>query len=568
MKGGRLAPKVIITLPAFHAESTLARTVDEIPTDVADELILVDDASTDNTAELARSLDGITVFVHPENRGYGGNQKTCYSRALEHGADVVVLLHPDYQYDPKAVPLLVAPILGGYADMTFGSRFAGMSDPRGGSMPRYRYWGNRLTTTMENLLLGSRFTEMHSGLRAYTRDMLLSVPFLKYTDDFSFDSQILCDAISSGFRVVEVPIPTRYTKESSSISILRSLKYVGESIGLAASVRMRRGRRGRRSPLAHVMEPQAPLPRRAEGSVVQQRCVLCDNDSMMLLYPSNATEELLPNEFACTSDALAKHDDILRCPRCEMVSSRPTISPEEIVRHYAEMVDEEYLREQEGRRQLFEWVLDRIDGYPVGGRTLLELGSNVGLFLQRAEKRGWRAQGLEPSHWAVTVGRQNFGMDLRQGTLEDVDLPAHTVDVAVMLDVLEHVVNPVEELSNLRELMTNDGLLVLSTVNVASIHARARADSWPWFIRPHLHYFTPRTLKATLQSAGFRMVGWSLVPRWFHLSYVAERARENLGAAGVLAEKVSKLVDPRLPVGWLGDVVMVEARTQVRNSSR
>ena len=160
-------PKVVITMPAYQAERTLERTVLAIPEGVADELILVDDASRDGTAELARTL-GLQVDVHPENRGYGGNQKSCYRLALDADADIVVLLHPDYQYEPKAVPLLIAPILAGDADMTFGSRFAGMGDPLGGGMPLYRYLGNRLTTIAQNLCLGTRFTDMHSGMRAYT----------------------------------------------------------------------------------------------------------------------------------------------------------------------------------------------------------------------------------------------------------------------------------------------------------------------------------------------------------------------------------------------------------------
>ena len=239
-------PKVVITMPAYHAEGTLEQTVADIPAGVADELILVDDASGDRTVEVARAIGGIEVFVHQTNRGYGGNQKTCYTRALERGADIVVLLHPDYQYDPKAVPLLIAPILAGHADMTFGSRFAGQGDPRRGGMPGYRYFGNRLTTIAENLLLGTRFTEMHSGMRAYTRDCLLRRPFLTYSDDFIFDSQMLIDAVMAGERVVEVPIPTRYTKESSSISIVRSLRYVFLSVAYAAAARFRWGRLGRR----------------------------------------------------------------------------------------------------------------------------------------------------------------------------------------------------------------------------------------------------------------------------------------------------------------------------------
>jgi glycosyltransferase involved in cell wall biosynthesis len=242
-------PKVVIVMPAYRAVQTLEKTVAAIPAGVADELLLVDDASPDGTADLARQL-GLRVHVHVTNRGYGGNQKTCYTHALSDGADIVVLLHPDYQYEPEAVPLLIAPILAGRADMTFGSRFAGLGDPMAGGMPVYRYLGNRLTTTLENLMLGARFTETHSGMRAYTRECILSLPFLAYSDDFAFDSQLLVDAVSSGQRVVEVPIPTRYTEESSSIGVGRSIRYVAASLAYCARRTAERGRRGRRNPTA------------------------------------------------------------------------------------------------------------------------------------------------------------------------------------------------------------------------------------------------------------------------------------------------------------------------------
>lgn len=255
-------PKVVIVMPAYRAVRTLEKTVAAIPAGVADELLLVDDASPDGTADLARRL-GLRVHVHAVNRGYGGNQKTCYTQALRDGADVVVLLHPDYQYEPEAVPLLIAPILAGRADMTFGSRFAGMGDPRAGGMPIYRYVGNRLTTLLENVMLGSRFTETHSGMRAYTRRCLLSLPFLAYSDDFAFDSQLLVDAVTSGQRVVEVPIPTRYTEESSSIGIGRSFRYVAASLTYCARRTAERGRRGRRNPAVRsaAIYSRSPLPR-------------------------------------------------------------------------------------------------------------------------------------------------------------------------------------------------------------------------------------------------------------------------------------------------------------------
>lgn len=240
--------KVVITLPAYRAAQTVAKTVADVPEELSEHMILVDDASPDDTVALAREL-GLRVFVHTENRGYGANLKTCYLKALEGSADVVVVLHPDYQYDPKAVPALIAPILAGDADMTFGSRFAGVGDPRSQGMPFYRFMGNRVTTVIQNLFLGTRFTEMHSGMRAYTRDCLLAMPFLGYSDDFVFESQILVDAVVRRHRVVEVPIPTRYTLESSSLNLKGLFRYVWETVVYTMRRTRQWGRRGRRWPL-------------------------------------------------------------------------------------------------------------------------------------------------------------------------------------------------------------------------------------------------------------------------------------------------------------------------------
>jgi 2-polyprenyl-3-methyl-5-hydroxy-6-metoxy-1,4-benzoquinol methylase len=555
--------KVVITMPAYRAEGTLAKTVADIPTGVADEIIVVDDASPDETVRVARDL-GVHVYVHSDNRGYGGNQKTCYVRALEEGAEIVVLLHPDYQYDPKAVPLLIAPILGGYADVTFGSRFAGQSDPRQGGMPLYRFVGNRVTTIAENLMLGSRFTEMHSGLRAYTRQALLSLPFLRYRDDFAFDSQLLVDAATGGLRVVEVPIPTRYTSESSSISIARSLRYVAASVGYCGRQAAARGRRGRRSPVASDAMVRSPLPK--SGPPVERRCVLCGHSPQTLVLAGNAERTVETGMFACTSDALAEHDDIVECPRCGMVSSIPSLDPREIGERYADVVDEGYLAEEDARRELFRWVLDVAGAYPVRGKRLLEIGAHMGLFLDVARERGWDAEGIEPSAWAVEEGRRRFGVSLRQGSVEELEAEPASADVVVSLDVLEHLVDPVAALERVRSVVDDEGLLLLSTVNVAGLHARLRRGSWPWFIRPHLHYFTPSTLRGTLERAGFRLVEWRLVPRSFRLSYVAGRLARSSPRAATLGLRVAQAVDPKVPVGWLGDVVLVVARPAERAS--
>ena len=223
--------KVIVTMPAYMAERTLQQTLDHLPRDVIDDIVLVDDASTDGTVEVAQGL-GLHVVVHPENRGYGANQKTCYDTALERGADVVVMLHPDYQYDPKMVPDLIAPILTDQADFTFGSRFrGGWRQPFKGKMPLYRWIGNRIATFIENLLIGTDFTEMHSGYRAYSRRVLEAVPYHELSDDFVFDSQMLIlAAFSRQFRIQEVAIPTRYDDDSSSVNLAGAFKYIAETL--------------------------------------------------------------------------------------------------------------------------------------------------------------------------------------------------------------------------------------------------------------------------------------------------------------------------------------------------
>ncbi len=241
-----MGARVVVTLPAFMAEQTLAQTVREIPAELDAEVIVVDDASRDRTAEVAREL-GLTLFLHERNKGYGANQKTCYDEALRMGAEVVVLLHADYQYDPKSIVRLVEPILAGRADFTFGSRFAGGADPRQGGMPLYRYWGNKLTTAIENLLLGTRFSELHSGFKAYRRTVLERLNYHAYSDDFVFDSQMIIDAVLNHMAIEEVAIPTRYTLESSSISVRRSLVYIGLTVYELFRARFKRRTPARRS---------------------------------------------------------------------------------------------------------------------------------------------------------------------------------------------------------------------------------------------------------------------------------------------------------------------------------
>jgi glycosyltransferase involved in cell wall biosynthesis len=213
---------IVVVMPAFNSAKTLERTYRDIPHDIINHIILVDDVSNDETVEVAARL-GIQTFVHQQNLGYGGNQKTCYDRALEFGAQVVVMLHPDYQYDATRIPELIEPILAGQKDLMLGSRFLG--DPLAGGMPRWKYVSNRVLTTLENMAFGIHLSEYHTGFRAYSRQLLQTIPYHENSDDFVFDQELIGQAVRAGFRIGEIAVPTRYFDEASSVGFRRSVTY-------------------------------------------------------------------------------------------------------------------------------------------------------------------------------------------------------------------------------------------------------------------------------------------------------------------------------------------------------
>lgn len=221
--------KPIIVMPAYNAASTLRATVEDIPRESFSEVVLVDDCSSDNTVEIAESL-GLTVVRHKANRGYGGNQKTCYDIALDHGADVIVMLHPDYQYDSRLIPYFVGFMETGICQVMLGSRVRTRREALDSGMPLYKYLSNRVLTTVENLVLGENLSDFHSGFRCYTREVLETIPYHKNSDDFVFDSQLLAQAAYFGFRIGDAPVPCRYFEEASSINFKRSMKYGFETL--------------------------------------------------------------------------------------------------------------------------------------------------------------------------------------------------------------------------------------------------------------------------------------------------------------------------------------------------
>lgn len=211
-------------MPAYNAAATLEKTYREIPFEIVDEVILTDDKSADNTVELARALGITHVIVHEKNRGYGGNQKSCYNKALETGADIVIMLHPDYQYTPKLIHSMVYMIANGVYEVVLGSRILGKGALRGG-MPLYKYIANRALTLTQNLLINQKLSEYHTGYRAFSRRALESIDFNSYSEDFIFDNQMLAALLHEGFEAGEVTCPTKYFEEASSINFSRSMKY-------------------------------------------------------------------------------------------------------------------------------------------------------------------------------------------------------------------------------------------------------------------------------------------------------------------------------------------------------
>ena len=405
-------------------------------------------------------------------------------------------------------------------------------------------------------MLGTRFTDMHSGMRAYTRACLESLPFLRYSEGFAFDAELLVDAVTSGQRVVEVPIPTRYTEESSSISILRSLAYVWRGITYAGDAQPSAVAAGNATCRAGVdrgsHQSRGPLERCAMR-LVRQRA-----DAPAI--PGNDRPETCRSR---SSDARPRRWGPRRHPRVS-----PLRAP---------------LLGADPRGPTRSWLVTRrsstrstcprrssgassSDGCPSGWTaTTCRAGGcsrsapTSGCSSPSRSERGWDASGIEPSAWAVEQGRERFGVDLRQGAIETLEVEPGSVDALVMLDVLEHLADPAEALRRLRPMMADEGVFALATVNVEGLHGRLRGGDWPWFIRSHLHYFRPATLVKMLSDAGFEAVEWSVVPRSFHVSYLLHRAAGVLPGSR-LAEAAVRLGDPKVPVGWIGDVTLTIAR--------
>ena len=235
------SPKIWVVMPAYNAEHTLRQTYNDIPAELKENIILVDDCSTDSTVAVAREL-GLNVIEHINNRGYGGNQKTCYKAALDRGADIVIMVHPDYQYDARVSLIMAKLIQLDICDLVLGNRIRTRREALDGGMPKWKYFVNRTSTFFENLTLGQSIGDFHSGFRAYSRELLETVPFESNSDDFAFDQEFLVQTVAFGFRIGDVPVPVRYFEEASSINFRRSVRYGVGGLGAIFSLYMTRAR--------------------------------------------------------------------------------------------------------------------------------------------------------------------------------------------------------------------------------------------------------------------------------------------------------------------------------------
>src|SRR3989344_3639188 len=370
--------KVVVVLPAYHAINTLKRTIDAIPRDWVDETILVDDASRDGTAEFARSL-GIKTVEHAKNRGYGGNQKTCYATAQNLGADVVVMVHPDFQYDPYYIPDLIRPIIEGRADAVFGSRMMIPGGARAGGMPMWKFVANIALSALGNLVLGLRLSEYHSGLRAYSREVLERAPIELNSDNFVFDTEIIAQLRIFSFRILEMPIATCYFPEASMIGFWRSCQYGLSFLFVLCQYLLHQGGIARQDKFLPVFSSQTKI------------CPGCGQGKRLVQVYYERTGRV--KKYRITDTGIG-HGEIVRCLYCGLIFE-PREKGKDKVDYAEQELDQEYLDEERGRNKTGRRALSVLCQLLPTKGDLLEFGAGPGFFVTLARQAGFRARGIE-----------------------------------------------------------------------------------------------------------------------------------------------------------------------------
>ncbi|MEK7535922.1 MAG: bifunctional glycosyltransferase/class I SAM-dependent methyltransferase [Patescibacteria group bacterium] len=493
--------KIIAILPAYNAGKTLRQTLNAIPRPFVDDVILVDDKSRDNTVEVSRSL-GIKTFPHKRNRGYGGNQKTCYREALLAGADIVVMVHPDFQYDPVFIPEMVSPISEGRADAVFGSRMMQREKALVGGMPRWKWIANILLTKFENFCLGLSLTEYHSGFRAYSR-RALELPIELNSDNFVFDTEIIVQLKVAGLKIEEIPITTRYFPDASMIGFWRSVKY-----GLSIIAVMGK----------YFLHKVLPLRQFTFIDVDNGKltCPVCKTKKSKLLYPKKGDiNDLLAKPYLVTDEKTGTHGEVRECLLCKVAFVTDIQSLQSSLTKYYESapLDTVYVKDALGRRKTARNILSRLSG-----RTLLDFGSNVGIFLDEAKGLGWQVSGVEASRTARDYAKSNFSIDI-MATLKD----ASTYDCIVLLDVLEHIRDPLKLVKDLADRLSPEGTIVITAPDASAPITRLWGRAWHALVPAHFFFFSPRSIEYIADQSGLEVLSCRQYVRHFSIDYMFQR---------------------------------------------
>lgn len=508
--------KIVIVLPAYNAEKTLKKTVDSIPKDYVDEIILVDDCSRDETVSLSKSM-GIKTFIHEKNLGYGGNQKTCYKEALKLGADIVVMVHPDFQYDPVFIPDMISPIANGYADAVSGSRMIIDGGARKGGMPLWKYIANIALTKIANFFLGLQLSEYHSGFRAYSRKVLETMPIEKNSNNFVFDTQIITQLKSFGYKIAETPITTKYFPGASMIGFFKSVEY-GTSILMVLFSYTIHNLRIKRNKIL--------IP------VVNERCNICDSNKAQLIYrPTKGWESFVDNpDLYKITDSRNFHGQIVQCINCDLVYVPKNSIPDLDQMYKNQDFDIEYLQEEFGRRKQARNIISNLNSL-TKGKILLDIGSGPGLFLDEASKRGYEVHGIESGNVWVDYSRNKLNiLDVTNGSFEEINkYPDDYFSVITAWDVLEHLDKPNNFAILVGKKLKKNGILALSVPDFGSIPSGIFKSRWHAIIPTHINYFTQNVLVGLFSNHGFVFKKRKRYIRYFSFQYLYNRLFRRKG---------------------------------------
>lgn len=529
--------KVIVVLPAYNAAKTLEKTVFAIPKDWVDDVILVDDASRDNTVAVSRKL-GLKTFVHSKNLGYGGNQKTCYREALRLGADIIVMVHPDFQYDPSFIPEMIKPIARGECDAVFGSRMSIKRNALLGGMPYWKFLANIFLTWLENLVLGMNLTEYHSGFRAYSRKVL-ELPLNLNSDGFVFDTEIIVQMRIAGMKIKEIPITTRYFVEASMIGFGRSVQY-GFNI-LSVMLRYLFSRFG----IKHYAQ---------FSSFFRSQSPICPNcgarQSRLFIRGTADLKNILETaSYQITESNTGIYGDIYQCGNCDLYFVDRVGVKESLDKYYSHQpLDTVYLGDSEGRRRAFRRVLEKIIVLNPGMKNLLDIGCGPGFFLAEAKDAGLDVWGLEISGQSVKFAKDKLGLSQVFSDEKEMEKAANRpFDAITAFDFMEHALNPKETFADSYKKLKNGGLLVITIPMIDSLTAKLLGKRWHAIVPSHLNYFTFKSLENIYRPLGYSLAGKNWHWKYLSISYLIKRLLKKPDL------RLPKILDFVIPVNFFDE---------------